>query len=385
VSTTESNPLISIRNVSKAFGDFTAVDNVDLEINSGELFVLLGGSGCGKTTLLRMLAGFERPTAGSISIDGVDMSGVEPYSRPVNMMFQSYALFPHMSVFANVGYGLKREGVARRERRERVKEMLDLVELGEFAKRKPDQLSGGQRQRVALARCLIKRPKVLLLDEPLGALDKRLREQTQFELMQLQDKLGTTFVVVTHDQEEAMTLASRIAVMDKGKFVQIGTPAEIYETPQSRFVASFIGSANMLEGTVTDISNGIATVQDDNQAFNCKVNSTADLSVGDAACVAIRPEKISVSADLNGDMSRTDPGMNTFEGTVKELAYLGGTSVLRIETKAGTTANGATGEGRIFQVTSPNRMRSLSGTHDFDWDDKVHISFPASNAILLTR
>jgi len=345
VSTTESNPLISIRNVSKAFGDFTAVDNVDLEINSGELFVLLGGSGCGKTTLLRMLAGFERPTAGSISIDGVDMSGVEPYSRPVNMMFQSYALFPHMSVFANVGYGLKREGVARRERRERVKEMLDL----------------------------------------LGALDKRLREQTQFELMQLQDKLGTTFVVVTHDQEEAMTLASRIAVMDKGKFVQIGTPAEIYETPQSRFVASFIGSANMLEGTVTDISNGIATVQDDNQAFNCKVNSTADLSVGDAACVAIRPEKISVSADLNGDMSRTDPGMNTFEGTVKELAYLGGTSVLRIETKAGTTANGATGEGRIFQVTSPNRMRSLSGTHDFDWDDKVHISFPASNAILLTR
>jgi len=382
VSTTESNPLISIRNVSKAFGDFTAVDNVDLEINSGELFVLLGGSGCGKTTLLRMLAGFERPTAGSISIDGVDMSGVEPYSRPVNMMFQSYALFPHMSVFANVGYGLKREGVGRRERRERVKEMLDMVELGEFAKRKPDQLSGGQRQRVALARCLIKRPKVLLLDEPLGALDKRLREQTQFELMQLQDKLGTTFVVVTHDQEEAMTLATRIAVMDQGKFVQIGTPAEIYETPQSRFVASFIGSANMLEGTVTDISGGIATVQDEDKSLSCKVTSTAELSVGDKACVAIRPEKITVSSDLNSETARTtDSGMNTFEGTVKELAYLGGTSVLRIE----TGANGTTGEGRIFQVTSPNRLRSLSGTHDFDWNDKVRFSFPASNAILLTR
>ena len=386
MSTTESNPLISIRNVSKAFGDFTAVDNVDLDINSGELFVLLGGSGCGKTTLLRMLAGFETPTSGSISIDGVDMAGVEPYSRPVNMMFQSYALFPHMSVFANVAYGLKREGVARRERRERVKEMLNMVELGEFAKRKPDQLSGGQRQRVALARCLIKRPKVLLLDEPLGALDKRLREQTQFELMQLQDKLGTTFVVVTHDQEEAMTLASRIAVMDQGKFVQIGTPAEIYETPQSRFVASFIGSANMLEGKVTDISNGIATVQDDNNAFSCKVNSTAELSVGDTACVAIRPEKITVSADMKSDTApTTEAGMNTFEGTVKELAYLGGTSVLRIETKAGTVANGATSDGRIFQVTSPNRLRSLSGTHDFDWNDKVRISFPASNAILLTR
>ena len=382
MSTTQSNPLISIRNVSKAFGDFTAVDNVDLDINSGELFVLLGGSGCGKTTLLRMLAGFETPTAGSISIDGVDMAGVEPYSRPVNMMFQSYALFPHMTVMANVGYGLKREGVGRRERRERVKEMLDMVELGEFAKRKPDQLSGGQRQRVALARCLIKRPKVLLLDEPLGALDKRLREQTQFELMQLQDKLGTTFVVVTHDQEEAMTLATRIAVMDQGKFVQIGTPAEIYETPQSRFVASFIGSANMLEGTVTDISNGIATVQDNDKALSCKVNSTAELSVGDKACIAIRPEKITVSSDLQSDATTAnEPGMNTFEGTVKELAYLGGTSVLRIE----TGANGTTGEGRIFQVTSPNRLRSLSGTHDFDWDDKVRISFPASNAILLTR
>jgi len=260
--------------------------------------------------------------------------------------------------------------------------MLDMVELGEFAKRKPDQLSGGQRQRVALARCLIKRPKVLLLDEPLGALDKRLREQTQFELMQLQDKLGTTFVVVTHDQEEAMTLATRIAVMDQGKFVQIGTPAEIYETPQSRFVASFIGSANMLEGTVTDISGGIATVQDEDKSLSCKVTSTAELSVGDKACVAIRPEKITVSSDLNSETARTtDSGMNTFEGTVKELAYLGGTSVLRIE----TGANGTTGEGRIFQVTSPNRLRSLSGTHDFDWNDKVRFSFPPSNAILLTR
>ncbi|MDO7573677.1 MAG: ABC transporter ATP-binding protein, partial [Oceanospirillaceae bacterium] len=227
----DAEPFIKIRNVTKKFGEFTAVDNIDLDIYKGELFSLLGGSGCGKTTLLRMLAGFEPPSSGTIYIDGVDMTDVPPYARPINMMFQSYALFPHMTVEQNVAYGLKRDKISKDEITRRVDEILSMVELSDFIKRKPHQLSGGQRQRVALARALVKRPKVLLLDEPLGALDKRLREQTQFELINIQDDLGVTFVVVTHDQEEAMTLSTRMAMMDAGKFQQIGTPAEVYEYP----------------------------------------------------------------------------------------------------------------------------------------------------------
>ena len=242
---------IHIKGVSKRFGSFVAVDNVDLEIAKGELFSILGGSGCGKTTLLRMLAGFEIPSSGTIEIDGTDVTNQAPYDRPVNMMFQSYAIFPHMNVARNVSYGLRKDGVPRKETNQRVDEMLELVQLSELKNRKPDQLSGGQRQRVALARALIKRPKVLLLDEPLAALDKKLRERTQFELMNIQDELGITFVVVTHDQEEAMTLSSRIAVMDKGRFQQIGTPKEIYEFPHNRFVADFIGTINTFEGVVT--------------------------------------------------------------------------------------------------------------------------------------
>jgi putrescine transport system ATP-binding protein len=246
-----ARPIVEIRGLSKHFGDVAAVDGVNLEIHRGELFSILGGSGSGKTTLLRMLAGFEEPTAGSILIDGIDMTRTPPYERPVNMMFQSYALFPHMNVEQNIAYGLKKEGAAPAEIRERVQHLLTLVKLERMAKRKPHQLSGGERQRVALARAVIKRPKLLLLDEPLAALDKKLREHTQFELMNLQFQLGITFVVVTHDQEEAMTLSTRIAVMNHGRFEQVGTPGEVYEFPRNRFVADFVGNINFFEATVT--------------------------------------------------------------------------------------------------------------------------------------
>jgi putrescine transport system ATP-binding protein len=255
-----AGPFIRIESVTRKFGDFTAVNDVSLDIFKGELFALLGGSGCGKTTLLRMLAGFEAPTAGRIFIDGQDMTGVPPYERPVNMMFQSYALFPHMTVEKNVGYGLKHEDLTPAGRQDRIRHMLDLVQLTPLAGRKPHQLSGGQRQRVALARALAKQPKLLLLDEPLGALDKKLREQTQFEIANIQDKTGITFVVVTHDQEEAMTLASRIAVMDKGVIRQIGTATDIYEYPNSKFVADFVGSINMFDGEVTACSDGAVSI-----------------------------------------------------------------------------------------------------------------------------
>ncbi len=246
------SPISRSTNITKRFGDFTAVNNVSLKIYQGEIFCLLGGSGCGKSTLLRMLAGFETPTSGSILLDGQDMADIPPYQRPVNMMFQSYALFPHMTVEKNVAFGLEQERLPKGEIAARVEEILGIVKLGEFAKRKPHQLSGGQRQRVALARALVKRPKLLLLDEPLGALDKKLREHTQFELINIQEQLGVTFIVVTHDQEEAMTLASRIGVMNRGEIVQIGTPTEIYEFPSTRFVADFIGSVNMFEGQLIE-------------------------------------------------------------------------------------------------------------------------------------
>ncbi|MGD8580859.1 MAG: ABC transporter ATP-binding protein, partial [Lysobacterales bacterium] len=245
--------MVSVRALTKRFGDVTAVDHLDLDIYPGELFSILGGSGSGKTTLLRMLAGFEAPTSGSILIDGVDMTRVPPYKRPVNMMFQSYALFPHMTVEQNVAYGLKKERVPAAEIRERVAAILEKVRMGRLAKRKPNALSGGESQRVALARALIKRPKLLLLDEPLAALDKKLRQHTQFELMNLQDELGVTFIVVTHDQEEAMTLSTRIAVMNSGSLEQVGTPGEVYEYPVNRFVADFVGNVNLFEATVSEL------------------------------------------------------------------------------------------------------------------------------------
>jgi putrescine transport system ATP-binding protein len=370
----EARPFIKLRGITKSFGAFTAVDKIDLDIYRGELFALLGGSGCGKTTLLRMLAGFETPTEGTLSIDGVDLTHVPSYERPVNMMFQSYAPFPHMTVEKNVAYGLKRDGVDVKEIIRRVDEMLAMVELQTFAKRKPQQLSGGQRQRVALARALIKRPKVLLLDEPLAALDKRLREQTQFELMNIQDKLGITFVIVTHDQEEAMTLATRIAVMDQGKFVQIGTPAEIYESPKTQFIASFIGSANLIHGEVSTVQDNLVTVKLNNSKETIKVEHDDDIAIGCSVSVAIRPEKICINKEIPDGTTETE-SVNLIHGTVREMAYLGRLSTYRITTDY----------GEVLEVTSPNQKRFSDGQHAVDWDDEVYLSFDPTSAILLTE
>lgn len=366
----EAKPFIKVQSVSKLFGDFTAVDSVDLDIYKGELFCLLGGSGCGKSTLLRMLAGFEMPTSGSIIIDGANMNDVPPYERPVNMMFQSYALFPHMNVETNVAYGLKRDGMPKAKIEQKVEEMLAMVELTQFRKRKPHQLSGGQRQRVALARSLVKQPKVLLLDEPLGALDKRLREQTQFELMNLQDQLGITFVVVTHDQEEAMTLSTRIAVMDAGRFMQIGTPTEIYEFPNSRQVATFIGNANMFEGRVTVNGQDHITVQSNEPECEIYIDHGLSIQEGSKVWVALRPEKIRISKQPpNAD------GKNMIKGMVDDIGYLGGISTYRIKIDG----------GRIVEITSPNQVRPKDGNPPIDWDEEVYLSWDASSSVVLTK
>ena len=286
---------VRIDNVTKKFGDFVAVNNVSLKIYKGEIFCLLGGSGCGKSTLLRMMAGFESPTSGSIYLDGQDMADVPPYERPVNMMFQSYALFPHMTVEKNIAFGLEQEkGLSKADIATRVTDILEIVKLTPFAVRKPHQLSGGQRQRVALARSLVKRPKLLLLDEPLGALDKKLREATQFELINIQEQLGVTFIVVTHDQEEAMTLASRIGVMNRGEIVQIGTPTEIYEFPQTKFVADFIGSVNMFQGRLVEDLPDHVRIQSDELGATVYVDHGISSAPGATVWAAIRPEKINL-------------------------------------------------------------------------------------------
>ena len=359
-----------MQSVSKHFGDFTAVDSVDLDIYKGELFCLLGGSGCGKTTLLRMLAGFETPSSGSILIDGVNMNDVPPYERPVNMMFQSYALFPHMTVESNVGYGLRRDGVPKAEIEQRVEEMLAMVELTQFRKRKPHQLSGGQKQRVALARALIKQPKMLLLDEPLAALDKRLRVQTQYELMNIQDKLGVTFVVVTHDQEEAMTLSTRIAVMDVGRLQQIGTPTEIYEFPTSRLVANFIGNANMFAGRITENGTDHVVVESKDPTCNFYIDHGVSISEGTRVWVSLRPEKIRISKQAPEDSST-----NCVRGMVNDIGYLGGTSTYRV----------LVGDEHIVEVTSPNLNRPKDGNPPIDWDEEVYLSWEPSSSVVLTK
>ncbi|HYD29423.1 MAG TPA: polyamine ABC transporter ATP-binding protein [Azospirillaceae bacterium] len=367
----KEEPYVRIERVTKKFGDFVAVDDVSLNIYRGEFFALLGGSGSGKTTLLRMLAGFETPTEGKIHIDGVDMSGVPPYARPVNMMFQSYALFPHMTVEQNVAFGLYQDKVGRDEIRERVAEMLEMVQLSRFAKRRPHQLSGGQRQRVALARSLVKRPKLLLLDEPLGALDKRLREQTQFELVNIQEQVGITFIVVTHDQEEAMTMSSRIAVMNHGYIAQVGTPAEIYEYPNSKFVAEFIGSTNMFGGRVIEDEPDHVLISSEEAGCDLYISHGLPVPLGTQAWVAVRPEKIAISKEAPDD---GDPaGRNIARGVVREIAYLGDMSIYLIELPS----------GKVVRVTRPNlyRMAEMPIT----WDDEVYLSWRPFAGVMLTQ
>jgi len=365
----DAEPFIKIRNVTKKFGEFTAVDNIDLDIYKGELFSLLGGSGCGKTTLLRMLAGFEPPSSGTIYIDGVDMTDVPPYARPINMMFQSYALFPHMTVEQNVAYGLKRDKIPKYEITQRVNEILSMVELSDFIKRKPHQLSGGQRQRVALARALVKRPKVLLLDEPLGALDKRLREQTQFELINIQDQLGVTFVVVTHDQEEAMTLSTRMAMMDAGKFQQIGTPTEVYEYPESRLVANFIGSANMFEGRVSRSGADQVIVTSKELGVEFNTEHTNSIIEGTKVWIAVRPEKITLSK------TPLDATSNQLKGVVVDIGYHGKTSTYRMRIS----------NDQIIEVSVPSQKRPKGDRQSIDWDEEIYLNWDQSNAVVLMK
>ena len=362
-----AKPYISFDNITKKFGDFTAVDSLSLDIYEREFFALLGPSGCGKSTLLRMLAGFEAPTSGRILLDGEDLAGIPPYRRPVNMMFQSYALFPHMSVEQNIAFGLKQDGMAKADIEKRVGEMLKLVKLEPFAKRKPHQLSGGQRQRVALARSVAKRPKVLLLDEPLGALDKKLREETQFELVDLQHDLGLTFIVVTHDQEEAMTMADRIAILDKGEVVQVATPAEIYEAPGSRFVADFVGTVNLIEGEMRGRENGVARIED-GRGLTILTEDDGDAAAGDRVWFAIRPEKLKVSA---AKPDTTDS--NAAEGEIYDIAYLGDMTIFHIRLD----------DGRIVKASTMNSARVSDEM--LTWHDRAWISFRSDAGVVLTR
>jgi len=364
----DAKPQIVIESVNKTFGAFTAVDSVNLRINKGEMFALVGASGCGKTTLLRMLAGFATPTGGRIMIEDVDMTTVPPHERPVNMMFQSYALFPHMTVEQNVGYGLRRMSLEAPVRKKRIQEALEMVQLGALAKRKPHQLSGGQRQRVALARALIRRPKVLLLDEPLSALDKKLREQTQFELMNIQYQVGITFVFVTHDQDEAMALSTRIAVMNRGQVLQVGTPSEIYEFPQSRFVADFIGTTNLFEGTVSCSEPGAITVRSAEAGCDLVVDELGRFGSGQRVWVALRPEKIRLSKQPVGGS-----GMNQMKGIVWELGYLGNRSTYRIKTET----------GKLVTVFAQNDRRTSEWS--IDWSDEVYLSWSANGAVILQQ
>jgi len=365
-----AEPLIRIAGVSKRFGDTAAVEDLSLDIYPREFFSLLGPSGCGKTTLMRLLAGFETPDAGRIVLDGEDLAGVPPYRRPVNMMFQSYALFPHMTVEGNVAFGLRQDGLPRREIRSRVEEVLALVKLGPLARRRPDQLSGGQRQRVALARCLAKRPKALLLDEPLGALDRQLRQDMQFELMDLQVDLKMTFVVVTHDQEEAMVLSDRIAVMEHGRIVQVGTPAEIYEFPSSRYVADFIGDINLLEGRVQAARPGAVRLTTTEAGAELEAATELDLEPGQTVWLAVRPEKIRMAGPGEAPLPQAP---NRLAGEIWDIGYFGDWTIYRVRLAT----------GKIVSVSRANQARFVE--RPLTWDDSVEVAFPADAGVVLTR
>jgi putrescine transport system ATP-binding protein len=357
-------PILRVEGLSKRFGRFTAVDHLSLDIYQGEFFALLGPSGCGKTTLLRLIAGFERPSAGHILLDGVDLAPVPPHRRPVNMMFQSYALFPHLNVEANIAFGLRQEGLPKAEIAGRVADMLALVRLESFGRRKPQELSGGQRQRVALARSLVKRPRVLLLDEPMAALDKKLRGETQFELMELQRRLGLTFIIVTHDQSEAMTVADRIAVMDGGRLMQVAPPAEIYERPNSRWVADFVGDVNLFEGRV----GGDGASVEATPLGRLRLAAKIDAEPGTSVWLAVRPEKMRV-----GHEKPSPEPENCAAATVVDIGYLGDLSIYRLRL----------GDGATVKAALANTGRSTERA--IGCDDQVWLSFAPDAAIVLTR
>jgi putrescine transport system ATP-binding protein len=360
-----AQPYVSIKNLTKAFGGRVAINDVSLSIYRGELFSLLGSSGCGKTTLLRMLAGFEPPTSGKIFIDGTDMTDTPSYKRPVSMVFQSYALFPHMTVEQNIAFGLIQDGMAKSEIRDKVSTYLELVQMVGYEKRKPDQLSGGEKQRVALARSLVKQPKLVLLDEPLAALDKKLRERTQLELVNIQEKVGVTFVMVSHDQEEAMTMSTRIGLMNEGHILQVGGPTEIYEYPNSRYVANFIGSVNLFDGIIIEEQSDHVVIKSTTVEKNLYISHSASVPVGAQISVAIRPEKVMLTVlPPKGDYNWT-------KGTVKDIVYLGDVSIYHVKLTS----------GMIVLATVANLVRAAE--RPIQWEDEVFLYWKPENGIVL--
>jgi putrescine transport system ATP-binding protein len=359
---------LQIQDIVKDFDGFKAVNKVSVDVAKGEIFALLGSSGCGKSTLLRMLAGFETPTSGRIVLDGADLAELPPYRRPMNMMFQSYALFPHLTVWDNIAFGLRRDAIAKAAVAERVEAMLKLVQLAKYARRKPHQLSGGQQQRVALARSLAKQPQLLLLDEPLGALDKKLREETQIELVNIIEQVGVTCVMVTHDQEEAMTMASRIAVMSEGRFLQVGAPGDIYETPATRFVADFIGNVNLMDGSldVDDVDHCVIGCDDCRHYIGHGITGTQGMAV----TVALRPEKISLS---DFEPAGGPDGTNRVRGTIKEMAYFGSFTVFHLLLPSGAQ----------LKVSVANTQRHRDRT--YTWGDAVWAHWSDSAQVVLTH